>query len=99
MNLRFTIRDLLWLTLVVALAVGWWINRRQLLASHERYRRNLGHVLNAPVVDADFLTIPAEGWTDERLEQSHQWVLKREEEAPVTPPWAVPESVNEGRHK
>ena len=23
--LRFTIRDVLWLTLVVGLAVGWWI--------------------------------------------------------------------------
>jgi hypothetical protein len=29
-HLRFTIRDLLWLTLVVALAVGWWIDHRQL---------------------------------------------------------------------
>jgi hypothetical protein len=26
MRLRFTIRDLLWLTVVVALAVGWWID-------------------------------------------------------------------------
>jgi len=25
---RFTIRDLLWLMVVVALAVGWWIDRR-----------------------------------------------------------------------
>jgi hypothetical protein len=23
---RFTIRDVLWLTVVVALAVGWWLN-------------------------------------------------------------------------
>ena len=28
MPLRFTIRDLLWLTLVVALAVGWWTDSR-----------------------------------------------------------------------
>ena len=28
MPLRFTIRDLLWLTVVVALGVGWWIDRR-----------------------------------------------------------------------
>jgi hypothetical protein len=28
MHLRFTIRDLLWLTLVVALAVGWWTDSR-----------------------------------------------------------------------
>jgi hypothetical protein len=25
MRHRFTIRDLLWLTVVVALAVGWWL--------------------------------------------------------------------------
>jgi hypothetical protein len=30
MRLRFTIRDLLWLTLVVALAVGWWLDRRKI---------------------------------------------------------------------
>jgi len=28
MRFRFTIRDLLWLTLVVALSVGWWIDTR-----------------------------------------------------------------------
>ena len=26
MRLRFTIRDLLWLTLVVGLIVGWWVD-------------------------------------------------------------------------
>jgi hypothetical protein len=26
MRLRFTIRDLLWLTLVVALTAGWWFD-------------------------------------------------------------------------
>ena len=29
MRLRFTIRDLLWLTLVVALAVAWWFHSRR----------------------------------------------------------------------
>ncbi len=27
MRLRFTIRDLLWLTVVVAMAVAWWVDR------------------------------------------------------------------------
>ena len=27
MRFRFTIRDLLWLTLVVGMAVGWWVDR------------------------------------------------------------------------
>jgi serine protease Do len=30
MRLRFTIRDLLWLTLVIALAVGWWVDHQKL---------------------------------------------------------------------
>jgi hypothetical protein len=29
--MRFSIRDLLWLTVVVALAVGWWLERGRLL--------------------------------------------------------------------
>ena len=27
--MRFTIRDLLWLMVVAALALGWWLDRRQ----------------------------------------------------------------------
>ena len=30
MRLRFSIRDLLWLTVIVALAVGWWLDHRRL---------------------------------------------------------------------
>ena len=29
MRLRFTIRDLLWLTLVVAILMAWWIDHRK----------------------------------------------------------------------
>ena len=29
MRFRFTIRDLLWLAVVAALAVGWWLEHRQ----------------------------------------------------------------------
>ena len=28
---RFNIRDVLWLTVVIALALGWWLDRRQLV--------------------------------------------------------------------
>ena len=31
-NLRFTIRDLLWLTALVALAAGWWVDHRHQVA-------------------------------------------------------------------
>jgi hypothetical protein len=33
---RFTIRDVLWLTVVVALAVGWWMDRSFLAWRHDR---------------------------------------------------------------
>ena len=35
-GMRFSIRDLLWLTLLAAFAVAWWIDRRQLAAEVER---------------------------------------------------------------
>jgi hypothetical protein len=37
--MRFTIRDLLWLTVVVALAVGWWVRERKLQTELERLDR------------------------------------------------------------
>ena len=37
---RFTIRDVLWLTVVVALAVGWWA-REQQVASREKLAKTL----------------------------------------------------------
>ena len=42
MRLRFTIRDLLWLTLVVAMGLGWYVGRNhfnsELLAKDEMIR-------------------------------------------------------------
>jgi hypothetical protein len=35
MRFRFTIRDLLWLMVVVGLAVGWWNNIRLIEVRHE----------------------------------------------------------------
>jgi hypothetical protein len=37
MKLRFSIRDLMWLTLVVALSVGWWIEHREQAEFDEYY--------------------------------------------------------------
>ena len=34
--MKYSIRDLLWLTLLAAFAVAWWIDRRQLAAELER---------------------------------------------------------------
>jgi hypothetical protein len=36
--MKFSIRDLLLLTLVVALAVGWWLERCRLIGERDRWR-------------------------------------------------------------
>jgi len=36
---KFTICDVLWLMVVVALAVGWWVNRAELLRNRVELRR------------------------------------------------------------
>jgi len=34
---RFTIRDVLWLMVVVALGVGWWVDHRQNIAMRREF--------------------------------------------------------------
>lgn len=36
---KFTIRDLLWLTVVVAVALAWWVHQRQQFRERERWHR------------------------------------------------------------
>ena len=43
--MKFSIRDLLWLTVVVALAVGWWVDRSR-LATELKYSEGAERVLN-----------------------------------------------------
>ena len=45
MRLRFTIRDLLWLTLVVAMAVGWWLEHRSWTAANRYTIREIPNIL------------------------------------------------------
>jgi hypothetical protein len=49
MRFRFTIRDLLWLTALVALGLGWWVDRSQLrsrltVAEDANYLENESHL-------------------------------------------------------
>ena len=47
---RFTIRDVLWLTVVVALAVGWWLERARSQGQARRIERLEGEVQQVGVV-------------------------------------------------
>jgi hypothetical protein len=50
---RFTIRDVLWLTVVVGLSVGWWLDHRRLMGIDLYFRQQLG------ITQYDF---PASKW-------------------------------------
>jgi len=51
---RFTIRELVLLTLVVAMGVGWWIDRRQLAVPAADYRRLKADELQRVARSAEF---------------------------------------------
>lgn len=45
--LRLTIRDLFWLTLVVAMGIGWWVDRGRESDQREAAERTLERVRRA----------------------------------------------------
>lgn len=64
---RFSIRDLLWLTVVVAMGLGWWLDRSNLEQigdeQYEIYRDNLRTVAKHGTAEYDFV-VGADGrWT------------------------------------
>jgi hypothetical protein len=56
MRFRFSIRDLLWLTLVVALALGWFVRERQVMGELTQARKWRG------VAGALESVLRGEGW-------------------------------------
>ena len=49
--MRFTIRDLLWLTVVVALAVAWYIDRSQL--AKRLHRLEIEQIARTAIIEFD----------------------------------------------
>jgi hypothetical protein len=45
--MRFTIRDLLWLMVVIAIGAAWWVDRSQIVDELARERKSGRQVLNA----------------------------------------------------
>jgi hypothetical protein len=39
--MRFSIGDLIWLTVVVAMGVGWWIDHRRLSVSYDMWNEQI----------------------------------------------------------
>ena len=59
---RFTIRDVLWLTVVVALALSWWNEHRRFAAYYELVTSNIKWAPAGPGVKSvnQFMTEQAE---------------------------------------
>ena len=67
---RFTIRDVLWLTVVVGLAVAWWVEHRAAMKRATakprwEYRRNFN------LGDSDLDAEGAEGWELVQMESQN----------------------------
>jgi hypothetical protein len=58
--MKFTIRDLLWLTVVVALSVGWWLDRSALIRHYENtFENNITWMTKARFLED---ALRHEGW-------------------------------------
>ena len=62
--MRFTIRDLLWITMVVALGIGWWMTHRK---ASESERRVLFYVQIVERLQAENYRYKREASSTERL--------------------------------
>jgi len=79
---RFTIRDVLWLTVVVALGVGWWLDRKahksdlvsQQRAAQERLDKSLAQLKAKMELDLQVERIEHEAtrrsWKFEKLRRA-----------------------------
>ena len=79
---RFTIRDVLWLTAVAAIALGWWLDHRRLsmLADQMRSFESLSIALTEELKSknpAARLRIEIDGqwWRSEKVELSDPTVI------------------------
>jgi len=57
MPLRFTIRDLLWLTLVVGLIVGWLIDRRIVAVQRDEFSKKATDLEKLSGLQSEFIAL------------------------------------------
>ena len=62
--MKFTIRDLLLLTVIVALAVGWWLDRRTADLHYAEFQESFHKEMSAFLKEGQYVHIksPKGGW-------------------------------------
>jgi hypothetical protein len=73
---RFTIRDVLWLTVVVALATGWWVDRNGLSQALNKSRRE--RLETVVRIEAEQLRRDQSDWAFRKA----QWEYYQQKQAP-----------------
>jgi hypothetical protein len=68
MRIRFSIREALLATTIIALAVARWLDRRQLVAAHVNYQDELGQ-LTPPQL---FQSLRASTWSDAAIHAQYE---------------------------
>jgi hypothetical protein len=53
-QLRFTIRDLILVTIIVALAVGWWLDRDTIRQAREKHYKAIEDIAERDKKDKEF---------------------------------------------
>jgi hypothetical protein len=76
---RFTIRDVLWLTVVVAFAVAWWVDRGKAASESRELTVQVVNLTNEMKAERDQLRKEVAGLHAELAEEAHQhWRRTRE---------------------
>lgn len=90
---RFSIRDLLWLTLVAAVAAGWLIDRRLVISRLDQFDRRI-----APFEEEFHAIVEQRKLIGKNLEELYGTVEERRKGLVLQPPEAeIPDSPTEAR--
>lgn len=69
--MKFTIRDLLWLTVVVALGVGWWVEHRHMAIREGNAKARIGRIFKPD--DAEQFFWDRSILFDEEQDRNQHW--------------------------
>jgi len=85
MRVRFSIRDIMLVTALVAIAACWWLDHHRLMAKHLNYQARLSELADGGRIDG--MTAGAEriDWSDDGVDRIYAAYKKDEAEEALHP--------------